>query len=794
VDVRFTTSQTNFKAGRLSPKLDNRIDTEQYRAGASILEAARIIAEGGIARSKGYRLLPHTAIEANDDGTDPTSRKFISITIQGVPVLVLLYRDNTNKVTLFTHAYPYSYATSNSNLWEIVPAGSHVYDCRKFDYTVSGNALILVHADGTFAPLYVYFASTGEVALRSGVVPRIEALYSQVANSTPNGNGANVSGPLSATLHGISPMTDVGFNSNPLTIGTWDNVNGQFAVTCPTSTDTVALLQGSRVIYLEGLGNRDFGSGTAQTAVGSCFCTVLSNTTNGVFVRPTFMVTPTNVPILQFLSITTVDQWAVNMFKPNNFPRSVTSHESRVVFGGTPEQPLSFFGSRTSNDTWFNQLRLQQSGTPYLPVPSPNGATIATDPYLFKIATKDDSRIMWIASATNLVIGTDRKEHVVTGGDSIISAFNINTKPYSAKGGDAVSASSIGGAVYYLSGNGKRLYRFKYNDANGSFTSEEVSLLFSDLIEYDKIEEVVWAANLSTLYVRMLSGQLYGIYDDGMGSPAVIDTLMTNVLELAYVQVSSFNEAAIYPKRGDHLVAILEEGGLALLEQTHSETATDEITQAGSGDVEIEITDANAFKYMDHGWQLVPTPSGGNTVWKTANGAAQATYLSSTGAPVPATIFPAGTAIIATNLYTGVTKNFTVGAPTAGFWQIPDADFYGSAVGTLGVMVGKMPRVFQAATMPLEAGQQWGTAQMGIKNIDTIGIRYYKTYSFEFSSNGTNWQDVNVTVDGGKCATGRVDRKYDTRPGTDQIIYIRNAKCEPCCITGINMRGTSNDG
>lgn len=744
--MRFTTSQTSFKAGRLSPKLVNRIDTEQYKNGASILHAMKVLPEGGVERTKGYR---HININGLRELNNP---KQISITVKGTPISVFIYRDDFDNA-IYATRIKYPYVFGQEQTITLIPGSSEVLDPELFDWAISKNKLVLAHYGGTVPPFYIVFNDNGDI--------------STSYNFLLIGPGNNVA---------KYPMTDLG-QLPGLTRGAF--VGGKVEL---TSTDpaVVSVLQNNFQFYLEAIGKRDFGAGIAESVVGSDFFIKFANITNGILAQPYqyFLSGGNLVDIFTFLGVTSIDQWSHSMWRMNNWPKTVTSHESRVVFGGTPSDPLTIFGSRVNNSEAFTQQKRQDPLNPKLTVASPFGSILPTDPYVFTAASKDDSTITFVQSAQNLIIGTDTKEYVAGGGDTILSALSVNIKPYTAQGSIALGSVSIGQSVYYIATDGKKLFKFKFSDANGSFVSQEVSLLFSDLLEKDRIKFVFWAAHISSLMVLMHSGKLYAIMDNEQaGTSAFWDTGITGVYSASFVRTTTGNAGHI----GDHILMRGLDFGLASFEQMYY---LDGIYDSG---IDEDIVEENIYMYLDRA-TIISRISPNNFDW---NGRAIGPTTGGVGDsyPIETDIYPVGTQLIVLdNINNFAVSYFTVPALVGGaaFSPLPHT--------SSSITIGILPREAKVATMPIEAGQQWGSAQMGIKNIDTIGVRHYKTYSYEISSNGVTWQPKNVSSNAGKATTGRADTKYDASPNTDQIVYLRNAKAEPFCILGINMRGVSNDG
>ena len=97
---------------------------------------------------------------------------------------------------------------------------------------------------------------------------------------------------------------------------------------------------------------------------------------------------------------------------------------------------------------------------------------------------------------------------------------------------------------------------------------------------------------------------------------------------------------------------------------------------------------------------------------------------------------------------------------------------------------------FHIATTPVEAGQQWGSAQLGIKRIDRAGVRVVNTRSYKISTDGYNseersWDDP---------YTGQDIVEVTGNTEFEHIVHIQNDKAEGCFIASLALRGLSNDG
>ena len=743
MDVRFIKSQTSFKSGRLSPKLYNRIDTAQYKDGASVMRGFRIMPEGGADAIKGTRYINEASYSPFAGYEDA---KLISFTINGLPVSVAIVASGFQTFATI-YRYPYTFGTETN-----VVLSSSILEPDLFDWTVQDGYLILTHFTGNFEPQFLEFDQIGNY----------------VATRTLS------------TSSNVQPFGDL--KEDPITIS---NYTGSTVDLTSTDAAVVTYLQSKDLFYAEALGSR-FNSGDSRTYnfVASNFYGKVSNIANGVRVNfsATFTEGGTATEILTFAGVTQIETWAANLWGANNWPKTVTVHEGRVVFGGNREKPLSIVGSRVNSVTAYNRLTYADTGSDVYRAGKVNTNNVPTDPYLFTISADEDSEITAIRSNGELFIGTDRKEYIATGGDTILSSISVQIKPYTTQGVYPISTETMGNLIVYFDRAKKKVFQFKFNDKNGTFLSDELSLLFDDKMEGDRIQQLVWASHVKVLYVLTENEILYGItYDPSTETTGFFETLQTDVSAITYVASRESLSGADGHHRGDHLLMVVRGKGIMSYEQTFFEQGESESY------IKTDQTDANEYLYLEDVFEIKRNAANNYSI----NG--QGYVTGSDNFPLRSS-FPVFTPPFrAMNVDTGevVTINSLVSDGGNPWSLIDDPAINGASK----IIVGNLPSVPKVlATMPIEAGQQFGPAQLGIKNIDELGIRFYKSYSYRISSDGEKWQDVRVADSSGRAKTGRKETKFQGNPKYDFVVYIATDKPEPLTITGINMKGVSNDG
>jgi hypothetical protein len=712
------------------------------------MQGFRVIPEGGASVITGKRWINEGAYNPAV-GFDET--KMISFTVNGIQKTAVIVSNTFNQVDMYLYTYPYTHGTEV--IVPLIAAGPTEFRPELFDYVVEDNYLVLTHFNGKYLPRYLKFnADTGAY----------EASFQQ--------------DPIEPEIQAYGK-----FREEEVTIGNFTPIQNTVDLTS-TNPDVVALLQESRFIYAEALGSRvNPGDNRTYNFVASNYYAVTGNIANGVqaVAKQAYNENGTYFETLTFAGVTTFKTWARNLWGPGNYPKTVTSHEGRVVFGGCPENPLSLSGSSVNNLFNYNHIGYAPSGSDvYL---SSAKDPLPTDPYLFTISADDDSEITALRTANDLFVGTDRREYIATGGDTILSALSVQIKPYTSQGVYPISAVTMGNLVAYIDQTRKKLFQFKFNDKNGTYLSDELSLLFSDLMEGDRIKQLCWAPHVKVLYILTEKEILYGItYDPSSETTAFFETLQTGVTSISYVAARE-SVSTVSHHRGDHLLMFVRGKGLMAYEQVFYEKGET------NSYVKEERTDENEYMFLEDVYEISRTAANTYSSKGQSFTTGSDLFPFSTVAPVFTVPFRA------LNLDTGEMTTITSLTPDGvNPWFLADDPVIN---GASKILVGNIPDYEKVlATMPIEAGQQYGPAQLGIKNIDELGIRFYKSYSYKISGNGVDWQEVRAADKSGNAQTGREETKFQASPKYDFRVWIKSDKPEPLTITGINMRGVSNDG
>jgi len=203
------------------------------------------------------------------------------------------------------------------------------------------------------------------------------------------------------------------------------------------------------------------------------------------------------------------DNWAESAWSDSNgFPRTVCFFEQRLMFGGTLKQPDTLFGSRTGNIFTMLETRLTQDrgGSDesnlnyFIPsnIPDKDKVILAdatvklvTDPIQFNPSSQEVNIISWLSSGQSLGLGTIGAEYTVGGGDSILSTSSVFFKRQTSRGGSPTMPTRIDNELLYILRDGRSVYNFKFNEGNGSFVSQDMTLHADHVVELNQNQKVI---------------------------------------------------------------------------------------------------------------------------------------------------------------------------------------------------------------------------------------------------------------------------------------------------------------
>ena len=244
------------------------------------------------------------------------------------------------------------------------------------------------------------------------------------------------------------------------------------------------------------------GSGVTLTASTSSFV----SSHNGLYLRLVDSAdTVVHAQITGFTSATVVtvtlsgaiantnaiDKWSEPVFSAvRGFPRTVTFHDQRLIFGGSRDLPNFLFMSKTGEFFNFDV-----------------GTGLDDESIQVQIAENQVSEIKALSSFRHLSIFTSEQElFVPTSENRPLTPATITVKSQTSFGSSGVQPKDFDGATLFLTKSKGSVREFIYSDLSQGYNSDAITLLSQHLIgtpsdmetqaeSFDQIESYMYLVN-----------------------------------------------------------------------------------------------------------------------------------------------------------------------------------------------------------------------------------------------------------------------------------------------------------
>lgn len=472
------------------------------------------------------------------------------------------------------------------------------------------------------------------------------------------------------------------------------------------------------------------------------------------------------------------DEWRFGAWSREfGFPKLFSAFEGRLIACGTPTEKDRIYASKLNDPNVFqdNRYTMPESQVfSYFRVTAENtgdllkgpegvnhthtmkwdiynGDIQVSDPYQFSIASKDSAPITWLESSRFGVIGTYNKQYFLDGDGTVVSQTNIGIRPFATKSSAPLMAVALDNTVFYTDGSRTKVYMYLYNESNGSYMSKEVTLLYGKFSKDDYIVNMKYSREFGALLFFTLNGNCVAL---------------TYNQESATLGFTNFFKATDYAKIVDYVslsTPDYRDIGVACIQvangNLHYFTFSNNITLGLIDPIDPSMHYLEEeFNYLDRLYGYYGEP-------------ASDTLLSMD------TFGEEELQIYATD---GVTVDFyEIEHDGSATITLPKNTYTGFVVGV------KLP--FEIATMPIEAGQAYATAQTGMKRVDQALIRTAFTNEIKVGTDGYNFDTVPI-----KNNVANFEMPGSTE--MDHIVYIRHDTPGPCMVNNIVLRGVNNDG
>lgn len=196
-------------------------------------------------------------------------------------------------------------------------------------------------------------------------------------------------------------------------------------------------------------------------------------------------------------AVTATDVWSEGAWSAERgYPRTVTVHEQRTVFGGTTYQPQTIWGSVVGDLD--NFLRGSDD----------------SDSYAHTIAGLELNAINWMVSQKELLIGTAGGEFAAGANGAIITGSDIDIRLQSNKGSDYQSALVVNDSVLFVGRKGRKIFDIQYTFEAEKFKPEDLTL-FSEHLTLSGIVQIAYQKEpIPILWAVTADGVLLGFTFD----------------------------------------------------------------------------------------------------------------------------------------------------------------------------------------------------------------------------------------------------------------------------------------
>ena len=527
---RFVKVQTNFAVGEINPELRGRIDLQQYE---SALERARNVIckpQGSVERRPGLKYIYTIPDAASPDN----GVRLVPFTFSTTQTYMLVF--SGTRMMVFKQGVQVANINGTGNdFLDVSSSVSGVTDgvtsarLTNLWYTQSADTLLLF--EETMTPLKIqrgatdatwtvadiafehvpYYAFTltatspGVTLTPSAVTGEITLTASAAAFHDGRSNTAQAGGSDTITLDSGASSTNDIFNGSIIrttggtgsgqtrAISDYDGSSKVATVsvawTTQPASDTTFTIESHVNQYVES--NDNFGRAK------------ITGITSSTVVKATTVVGFFNTDAIASGAWTLEAGYEDAWSSTRGWPRCAVFHEGRLIVGGSQSLPSTVWGSRVGDYFDYDEGRaLDDEGM---------SATIDTNQV---------NAIVGVFSGRDLQIFTTGTEFICPQNDgSPLTPTSFIFKPMTTRGskGGTQPVSTEGGTLYLQRG-GKAIREFLFSDVEGSYVSNDISLLSSHLLQTPTRMAMRRGTNVD-------EGDLMFVTNSGDGSIAVFSIL-----------------------------------------------------------------------------------------------------------------------------------------------------------------------------------------------------------------------------------------------------------------------------
>lgn len=483
--MKFNFPLTNFSSGEWSPKMIARLDTEQYvRAckeltniipqiqGSAVYRGATVSRNSRIEPEEGAGGDPLEDQEAFQFYLDYWADQFYSGTDRRSNIKMIPYFGSYDPSEVFSGSGtpPVGFFIFVNGFIAFTRDGGRGLEPIPFVFPVSW---VPRHAAD------VHYAQVGDLVI---LVDNSGANYPLIIR--PDGSGSfEISSWYNASLvpgkaWAAIPWGKLNALGNNVTISA-SATTGTVTLTASASYFTSDMV-GAYIRLCNGSNDEGVATITAYTSATSVTATVVKTLPNASF---------------QYgASANPSSFWQLQAWYSGNWPKTITCFQGRIIFGGTPEQPDTIWGSRIGS--YFN----------FEEIPSPNttgtfgyadGAYLADNSRPFELTSNspEASNIVSLCSSKTLMINTDRSEIVAYGAQGALGPNDVQFESSSSFGAESVQPVRVNNFMTFVERGGKAVRDITFNFQEDQYRSTNLSFMsehfFRSRIYQEKDDAVI---------------------------------------------------------------------------------------------------------------------------------------------------------------------------------------------------------------------------------------------------------------------------------------------------------------
>ena len=405
--------QNSFTSGEVGEYLDAREDLDIYTTGAKTVENFFVLPQGGLLRRTGFEYLAGT----NLNGTDESATGFMS------HARLIPFRFSTDQ----EYVLILERSASGDGKFHVYKNGTYATtvtdslcgwtsaNINEWRFAQTFDTMILVHPD--YAPV-------------------------QITRST------HTNWSIAAVTHSFLPLANFD-NGITLTPGAKTGTG----ITITASADPSSHFANNDYVRING---------------GLVKLTSVSSSTS---------ITANVEEDLNSTSLSGSTEYQQTAFSATKgYPKSVTFHQNRLIYGGSKNKPQTIFGSQTGDFFNFKPTVATVDGS------TTTGSVTDDSAFAFTIGADTSNVVRHVVSKQTLFIFTSDGEFEMTG--SPVTPTNVNIRLQTKYGtvAGALNPTTVDNEVLFCSANGRELRGFVFDFNSDSFYAKNYTIISHDVL------------------------------------------------------------------------------------------------------------------------------------------------------------------------------------------------------------------------------------------------------------------------------------------------------------------------